>query len=463
MSRSICARAILVAFLVANVSPVPCAPTRSAGVLQIRIEAPPAALIFYARPETPLVHPAHAGLMSLKRSPAAGCWTFWSTAPGCFPVYVHLSDHDLASLHGKAVNLVPIPFQSADAERLLESSRLFASLPQGGPLPRRDGVALITPDARGAVVSCCGPDKSVVARDGSGGGDTPGPGEVWWLPQRPGAARLLDSFPPGGDREWYFSDISISPDGEWLAYSRLAGNSPFLHVLNLQTGHSRKLSPGQAQSECYPSWSPDGASLAYLENESPSNLCLTRSDGTGSRQLASGVAPVPPKFGPDGCLLAYAETSRISVYDLRTGGHRVLVEGVQTVRDDPGCLLWSPDGQWLVFSGSPASGREQDQSSRDPFIYIVHQSGSPCRRLTRTSSPVFWLPNGQLLVEWVAVPDARGAIQYTAAILNVDGDVVRYCTPPPRPPHPDVPNFGVPLPPLPTLSQSIRTPGRKSP
>ena len=133
-----------------------------------------------------------------------------------------------------------------------------------------------------------------------------------------------------------------------------------------------------------PSWSPDGASIAFNvgENPLPGRWEVTESvpgtlmiaDNKGARAL--GVTGEAPSWSPDGRTLAYYGDDTDDSNE-RYGGPRVYLvspDGTNarrvfmnddvatyseymgpvpmTVRDGKafGPLVWSPDGKWLVFS-----------------------------------------------------------------------------------------------------------------
>jgi TolB protein len=126
-----------------------------------------------------------------------------------------------------------------------------------------------------------------------------------------------------------------------------------------------------------PSWSPDGASLAYVsfEDRLPSIYIQTLKNGERKRVSAHAGVNQAPAWSPDGKKLAMVLSTRdgnLDVYIMDLAS-QVLTR----ITDDPGIDTepqWSKDGQSLYFTSDRAGG---------PQIYKVgiHPGDKP-RRLT---------------------------------------------------------------------------------
>ena len=81
---------------------------------------------------------------------------------------------------------------------------------------------------------------------------------------------------------------SFSPDGEWIVYSRVVGNTPALWRIRRDgTGRSR-LGRGSGADEYGPAVSPDGSLVVYESVfQNRYRLFVRRFDGTGDRVLFS--------------------------------------------------------------------------------------------------------------------------------------------------------------------------------
>ena len=82
-----------------------------------------------------------------------------------------------------------------------------------------------------------------------------------------------------------------------------------------------------------------------------------------------------PSFSPDGARLAYVsdQTGVPQVWVVQTGGGAPVQ--VTKGNDPVGRVVWSPDGEWLALSIAPGGGMNTQ-------IYVVHPDGSGLRRLT---------------------------------------------------------------------------------
>jgi Tol biopolymer transport system component len=112
-----------------------------------------------------------------------------------------------------------------------------------------------------------------------------------------------------------------------------------------------------------PSWSPDGAQLAYV-GESKESV-LTRDvyiidvDGGDARPITStSHVDYNPIWSPDGAQLVYLTVDGVltSLYiaDLDTGETRLLVQ--QRGLDFVGEMAWSPDGAYIASTWQVGAG-----------------------------------------------------------------------------------------------------------
>ncbi|MBD0282913.1 MAG: PD40 domain-containing protein [Thermoleophilaceae bacterium] len=156
-----------------------------------------------------------------------------------------------------------------------------------------------------------------------------------------------------------------------------------------------------------PAWSPDGGRTVYATNagrRERTGLYVMNSDGSGKRRLTSSRTRghTDPSWSPDGATIAFgiakpAETPRgvdlsIAVVDADDGGNlRRLTRRGGADEVNPN---WSPDGTEIAFEQS----RLFDVRQSD--IWLMHGDGSGQRRITATrfyeTNPVF-SPDGTLI------------------------------------------------------------------
>jgi len=183
-----------------------------------------------------------------------------------------------------------------------------------------------------------------------------------------------------------------APDGQRLLVIHWDEESGLAHVFVLEVG-----SPGEPQ-ELFQfqgggglEWSPDGGSVAYLEEAIPGQgrklKVLTLADGATTTVDESVEQPLGLAWAPDGKRLAYSTGDGVFVVDA-DGGSRVAVasggSGPQWMPDGQRLIFHGPEGIALVSpSGGPiqvlSTGRGFDVSSDGRFVavYDYLEDGGP--------------------------------------------------------------------------------------
>jgi Tol biopolymer transport system component len=154
-----------------------------------------------------------------------------------------------------------------------------------------------------------------------------------------------------------WGSVSISADGQWIAYSQDRGGNADIFVMPAAGGAPRAIAATPA-SERVVRWSPEGSRLAYTREDSSGKVVMVAEVSTGVSQRASSTPGPYASFGEgwaswsaDGQHLSYYERDlrRIVVVDLERQQERELVIpdsiGTAYVRVVP-----SPDGRQVVAS-----------------------------------------------------------------------------------------------------------------
>ena len=154
-------------------------------------------------------------------------------------------------------------------------------------------------------------------------------------------------------------EVSWSPDGRFISFP---GNGIGIHVLDIRTGATRRLTGGSNDYDA--AWSPDGRRIAFSRTE-PSldpgpnaQIWVMNADGTAAHQLTDpsfASVATQPAWSPDGATIAYAEgghpggTAGVAVIDVDGSNARQLTACTFGSCDRfPTNPVWSPDGSVIA-------------------------------------------------------------------------------------------------------------------
>lgn len=198
---------------------------------------------------------------------------------------------------------------------------------------------------------------------------------------------------------------AFSPDGSKLAFISNRDGNDEVYVLDLRTGAARPVSPHPGK-DGHPKWNADGAWLVFNRTFDPADragdgdsaILRVRPEGSGLQTISdSPNIETFPSYSPDGMSVAFVEWFPDSAGRPARNGDIVAVKIAtgerRRVTNSPefdGYPYWGRGGDWIYFS-SAADG----PAGREAVVYRVRPDGSRRQRITELdgSSEVRAMPN----------------------------------------------------------------------
>jgi Tol biopolymer transport system component len=229
-----------------------------------------------------------------------------------------------------------------------------------------------------------------------------------------------------------------SPDGARLAYRdarRGYNHNDEIYSIAADGSRPRNLTRTPF-NDWSPAWSPNGRLIAFYASE----LYVMRADGHGVRQVTE-IEGEYPAWAPDGRRLAFMSSQPGARgadpnYDVFVVG--VDGTGLRQLTDFPGedgWPSWSPDGRWIAFSTTHDDTGESPGASS---VYLMRPDGSGKHRLALPISAAFpiWAPDGRTIMftsrrptgeherQWVMRRDGSGWRP-----TSIDGGIAAWIAP----------------------------------
>lgn len=178
---------------------------------------------------------------------------------------------------------------------------------------------------------------------------------------------------------------SLSPDGQYCAFvGRLSGGDDDVYVQRIGGMHPVNITEGCDDDDLSPAFSPDGKEIAY-RSRCDEGIYVTGVNGESTRRITTfGESPA---WSPDGQELAFTTGNqlwRVHLIGLRP---RVIA-----TRDAVRHPTWSPSGEWIAFTSS-----QLEQPGR---LLVVSHEGGEVREIFRAAQPIvsaLWSADGRFI------------------------------------------------------------------
>ncbi len=205
-----------------------------------------------------------------------------------------------------------------------------------------DQLAVVTAAGAIALVGVDGGPGRVLGHDGQAAAPVAWPGGVLFASERDDALDVLEipssvwtGGPPAG-RRWSTADFAwdptVTPDGGSVAWHEwdlapMSWTSSRIVLATRSGAAPRVVAGGPGIAVGQPRFSPDGAHLAYVADESGYwNVVIARADGTGARPLiAESHDHAEPAWGPGQRSFAWSPTSDAIAFCRNEAGFARLV------------------------------------------------------------------------------------------------------------------------------------------
>ena len=228
---------------------------------------------------------------------------------------------------------------------------------------------------------------------------------------------------------------ALSPDGTRLAFASDRNGNPEIYVMNIDGSNLVQLTDNDA-TDIMPAWSPDGTRIAFvsdriykkpleggsLEIIAGMELYAMNADGSEVERLSENQSDISlyPSWSPDG--------SRIVYMNLGSAAGNLYVVDLAAVDEEPFDVTsatdliawnpeWSPDGKYIAFMGDHETEKD---------VFRIDVDGENLVNLTidreGLSGDPSWSLDGKLIVFASSVEEGGVNLYTILYTMTKDGE-----------------------------------------
>ena len=176
---------------------------------------------------------------------------------------------------------------------------------------------------------------------------------IWSIPIPQGSPVSASSSQRVTQGNQSIEGLSVSPDGNWVAYDSDIGGTQDIYRMQLGTAEPEQLT-SDPRDDFYPAWSRDGSAIAFYSfRTGKRDVWSMDADGANEQQVtADSGHNRAPQWSPDGQSIVY--------HSDKTGRAELFVVSREPDSDDWGAphqltvdggfnAQWSPDGRFIAY------------------------------------------------------------------------------------------------------------------
>ena len=196
-----------------------------------------------------------------------------------------------------------------------------------------------------------------------------------------------------------------------------------LYLVDSTGQNLRKLDTNKAKKGGEHAWSPDGRFLAYVSREiGRTAIHVIDLRSKESRRLTDHPSPnYSPVWSPNGKWIGFTSnrTGDQQIYRINADGSNLKQ---LTKKGDNTNPAWSPDNQWIAFN----SYRGPEHGAGNFLLYVMTADGGRLRKLTKNAlAGCTWSPNGKQIAYATASFENKGR---NILVIDIDGNNLRQLT-----------------------------------